>query len=234
MIAAAESPCAGLNFNLDPDVRLAGSDGRTGAERHRLCTGAATGHLSHYQLTRTQYLIYRRRRSCRMMRPSTSSRPRSGELARHGYPRYEVSAYARADRRCRHNLNYWEFGGLSRASRRRRARQGPIHRANSASVESQTPRDYLARAGRPASAAMHRCARPSCRWSFDECPSVWSKGPGAVRRNAGLAVTLEPGWSQARTRLLESDPERPPEASELGLRFLNDLLQAFMPEAEQV
>ena len=31
-------------------------------------------------------------------------------LAAAGYAQYEVSAYARAGRRCAHNLNYWSFG----------------------------------------------------------------------------------------------------------------------------
>lgn len=31
-------------------------------------------------------------------------------LARHGYARYEVSAFARDGRRAAHNLNYWRFG----------------------------------------------------------------------------------------------------------------------------
>jgi putative oxygen-independent coproporphyrinogen III oxidase len=31
-------------------------------------------------------------------------------LAQQGYQRYEVSAFARTDRRSRHNLNYWRFG----------------------------------------------------------------------------------------------------------------------------
>ena len=32
------------------------------------------------------------------------------ELAKHNYQQYEVSAYARANKRCQHNLNYWQFG----------------------------------------------------------------------------------------------------------------------------
>lgn len=31
-------------------------------------------------------------------------------LEQHGYHRYEISNYARADRECRHNLKYWRFG----------------------------------------------------------------------------------------------------------------------------
>lgn len=31
-------------------------------------------------------------------------------LERHGYRRYEVSAFARSGHECRHNLNYWRFG----------------------------------------------------------------------------------------------------------------------------
>ncbi len=32
------------------------------------------------------------------------------KLAEAGFLRYEISAYARAGKRCRHNLNYWRFG----------------------------------------------------------------------------------------------------------------------------
>lgn len=31
-------------------------------------------------------------------------------LSQHGYHQYEVSAYAKPNRRCLHNLNYWKFG----------------------------------------------------------------------------------------------------------------------------
>ena len=31
-------------------------------------------------------------------------------LAKHGFERYEISAYARTGSRCQHNINYWQFG----------------------------------------------------------------------------------------------------------------------------
>ena len=31
-------------------------------------------------------------------------------LQQHGYQQYEISAYARPDQQCRHNLNYWRYG----------------------------------------------------------------------------------------------------------------------------
>jgi oxygen-independent coproporphyrinogen-3 oxidase len=52
----------------------------------------------------------------------------------------------------------------------------------------------------------------------------------AERTGLPLAA-LEPGLGRARERdLLEKDPERL-QASERGLRFLNDLLQEFMPSS---
>ena len=43
-------------------------------------------------------------------------------LAANGFARYEISAYARAGRRCVHNVNYWQFGDYLRR-RRGRSRQ---------------------------------------------------------------------------------------------------------------
>ena len=52
-------------------------------------------------------------------------------------------------------------------------------------------------------------------------------------QRTGLPLTaLEPALSQAREReWLEADPQRL-QATALGLRFLNEVLQAFMPDAE--
>ena len=57
----------------------------------------------------------------------------------------------------------------------------------------------------------------------------------AIGERAGLSLAaLEPGWSRARARgLMRNDPDHL-QATELGLRFLNDLLQEFMPEADEV
>ncbi len=69
-------------------------------------------HLSYYQLTLEANTPFHRNppplpdedELCRMQRLIQAV------LRSAGYARYEVSAYARAARRCRHNLNYWRFG----------------------------------------------------------------------------------------------------------------------------
>ena len=160
------------------------------------------------------------------------------ELARHGYPRYEVSAYARADRRCRHNLNYWAFGdylgiGAGAHGKLSDPAAGQIQRL----WKVKHPRDYLARAGTPAGVggdAPVREAELPLEFS-DECLASGRRGAGGAVRRArrsaagGAGTRLEPGTGSG---LLENDPERL--QSELGLRFLNDLLQAFIPETEPV
>src|SRR4051812_49340624 len=72
----------------------------------------APAHVSHYQLTLEPNTLFAAKppplpdsdaawdmqEACQMW------------LDAAGYAQYEVSAYARAERRCAHNLNYWRFG----------------------------------------------------------------------------------------------------------------------------
>jgi len=72
----------------------------------------APAHLSHYQLTLEPNTAF-------AANPPplpddddawTMQEACQARLAEAGYTQYEVSAYARAGRRCLHNLNYWTFG----------------------------------------------------------------------------------------------------------------------------
>jgi oxygen-independent coproporphyrinogen-3 oxidase len=65
-------------------------------------------------------------------------------LARHGYHRYEISAFAKPDMQCVHNRNYWEFGdylGIGAGA------HGKITQADGHIIRTQKsrlPKDYLA------------------------------------------------------------------------------------------
>lgn len=242
-IAAAEAAhAAGLdNFNLDLMFGLPGQTVAQALTDIACALALQPAHLSYYQLTLEPNTRFYRSPP---LLPDDETidviQDRAQEeLARHGYPRYEVSAYARADRRCRHNLNYWEFGdylgiGAGAHGKLSDPAAGQIQRL----WKVKHPRDYLARAGTPAGVggdAPVREAELPLEFLMNALRLVEGVPAALFGERAGLPLAaLEPGWSQARTRgLLENDPERL-QASELGLRFLNDLLQAFIPETEPV
>jgi putative oxygen-independent coproporphyrinogen III oxidase len=242
-ISAAEAAhAAGLdNFNLDLMFGLPGQTVAQALTDIACALALQPAHLSYYQLTLEPNTRFYRSPP---LLPDDETidviQDRAQEaLARHGYPRYEVSAYARADRRCRHNLNYWEFGdylgiGAGAHGKLSDPAAGQIQRL----WKIKHPRDYLARAGTPAGVggdAPVREAELPLEFLMNALRLVEGVPAALFGERAGLPLAaLEPGWSQARTRgLLENDPERL-QASELGLRFLNDLLQAFIPETEPV
>ena len=112
--AAREGKAAGVDsLNLDlmyalPDQTVAEALDDL-AEAIRL----EPDHISWYQLTIEPKTEFARRpplglpdidRACEIEEAGTEL------LERHGYRRYEVSAFARDGHRCEHNVNYWRFG----------------------------------------------------------------------------------------------------------------------------
>lgn len=111
--AVAAARAAGFD-NINLDLMFGLPEQTVTAALDDLATAIALGpkHLSFYQLTvepNTRFYkdpprlpdedtVEAMQRACQAL------------LARQGYRRYEVSAYAQTDFRCRHNLNYWQFG----------------------------------------------------------------------------------------------------------------------------
>ncbi|MDG4553916.1 MAG: radical SAM family heme chaperone HemW [Candidatus Competibacter sp.] len=237
-VAAAEAAhAAGLdNFNLDLMFGLPGQTVERALTDIAHALALQPAHLSYYQLTlEPNTRFYRSPPLLPGDETIDAIQDRAQEeLARHGYARYEVSAYARAARRCRHNLNYWEFGdylgiGAGAHGKLSDSAAGQIQRL----WKVKHPRDYLARAGTPAGIggdAPVREAELPLEFLMNALRLVEGVPAALFGERAGVSLAaLEPGWSRARARgLMENDPERL-QATELGLRFLNDLLQAFMP-----
>ena len=237
--AAAELHAAGLtNFNLDLMYALPGQERAGALADVDAALALAPAHLSHYQLTLEPGTAFAARppplpdedEAAAMLEECAAS------LAAAGFARYEVSAYARPGRQCRHNLNYWSFGdylgvGAGAHGKLTFPARGTIVRT----VQPREPRRYLA--APPGELARNAVTPADLPFEFML---------NALRLTAGFALdafaarTGLPGSAiaaplerlEARGLLARTpDGYRP---SELGLRFLNDLLVDFMPESAEM
>ena len=238
-VAAAEAAhAAGLdNFNLDLMFGLPGQTVEQARADIATAISLRPAHVSYYQLTIEPNTLFHRSPPSLPDDETTDAiqREAQNELARHGYRRYEVSAYARESRRCRHNLNYWEFGdylgiGAGAHGKLTDPAAGRIHRL----CKVKHPGDYLERAGTLAGIGGDRPIPEidlPVEFLLNALRLVEGVPAEVFQERTGLPPTvLEPALSRARERgLLESDPARL-RPTELGLRFLNDLLQGFMPD----
>jgi len=153
-------------------------------------------------------------------------------LARAGYGHYETSAYARTDRQCGHNLNYWQFGdylGIGAGAHSKLSFPQRIVRE----LRWKQPRQYLAKvaAGLPLQET-HDVSRDDVGFEFmlnamrltAGVPATWF----AERTGYPLSLVARAVDAASRKGLLDTDPAmlRP---TPLGRRFLNDLLELFLP-----
>lgn len=151
-------------------------------------------------------------------------------LAEAGLQQYEVSAYARDQRRARHNLNYWQYGdfiGIGAGAHGK-------HTHNNGRIErywkTRLPKDYLdpARAFRAGNRIL---AQEELAFDFlmnvlrlvDGVPSHWYSertGQPIEQIASQLDATVSRGLLQPWHQQLRT--------SERGQLFLNDLLQGFL------
>jgi putative oxygen-independent coproporphyrinogen III oxidase len=152
-------------------------------------------------------------------------------LAGAGFGQYEVSAYARPDRRCAHNLNYWRFGdylGIGAGAHGKISDAGGVRRR----WKTRLPAAYLATGGQPARIGGDGYV------STDDLPFEYMlnalrlidgvpmadfserTGLPAATIAQGLATGIARGWLVADPAALRT--------TALGQRFLNDVIEAFM------
>ncbi len=153
-----------------------------------------------------------------------------------GFRQYEVSAFAREGRECRHNRNYWEFGDYLAIGADAHGKYTVAkHKAILRRVRHRQPQRYLRAAGeRDFIAEEHAVAQAELPFEFFLNALRLTDGvPAALfGERTGLAIdTLEPLLQQARRDgLLDDDRDRL-RPSALGRRFLNNLLDRFLPDA---
>jgi oxygen-independent coproporphyrinogen-3 oxidase len=145
-----------------------------------------------------------------------------------GFEHYETSAFAKPGRRCRHNLNYWEFGdylGLGAGAHGKLSFADRVTRHE----RIKQPREYLAAQGEVPQRVIEARELPF-EFMLNALRLIEGFPAELFAARCGLPLSAaEAGLRAAEERgLIERDPLRI-RPSGKGRRFLNDLLELFLP-----
>lgn len=223
------------NFNLDLMYALPSQTLEESRLDLSIAIGMAPPHLSLYHLTlepNTYFAKYP---------PAVPDDDASAEMqdmidaatAAAGYLHYEVSAYAQAGRQARHNLNYWQFGDYLGIGAGAHSKLSFPHRVVRQARFKQ-PKAYLEHMQRGNAVQEEvEIGRGELGFEF-------------MLNTLRLYNGFEPNLFAERTGLTLNAIEKPLNAAEakgllyrdhqiikptaLGLRFLNDLQQMFLPD----
>lgn len=224
------------NFNLDLMYALPGQSLAEARSDIEQALAYAPPHLSVYHLTIEPNTYFDRYPPAVPDDDAAAAMQEAIEdsLGQAGYEHYETSAYARAGARSRHNLNYWRFGdylGIGAGAHSKLSLPERVVRQ----ARYRQPREYMERV--LAGSAVQTEETP------DAAGIVFEFMMNALRLTEGFPLALfeeRAGVPLARALsrldeaerrgLVERDFERV-RPTLLGRRFLNELLQIFLPEA---
>jgi len=199
---------------------------------------SGTTHLSFYHLTLEPNTFFYRHPPVLPEEDAAAAMQDAigAQLAESGYVHYETSAWAKSGRECRHNLNYWRFGdylGIGAGAHSKLSFPDRVER----SMRCKDPRNYLERAARGEPVQERKeTSRADLVFEFMmnalRLPEGFPVALFVERTGLQIAVAERPLREAEARGLIVRDHERI-RPTDLGQRFLNDLLQLFLP-AERV
>jgi len=219
------------NVNLDLMYGLPGQS--AAMARADIEAGVATGvpHLSAYQLTiEPNTAFYSKPPSLPGHDLSADMQVMVEETLRGaGFENYETSAFARPGHRCRHNLNYWEFGdylGIGAGAHGKVSFPDRITRHS----RIKQPREYLAAGSTLAEDKVIPAAEVPFEFMLNALRLPYGFSSTLFQERTGLPVTAvaRPLQVAEEKGLLERDLQRIRPTAK-GRRFLNELLELFLP-----
>jgi oxygen-independent coproporphyrinogen-3 oxidase len=153
-------------------------------------------------------------------------------LADRGYVHYETSAFAQPGRECQHNLNYWRFGdylGIGAGAHGKLSLPDRIFRQ----MRWKNPREYMDKALAGAPVQTEQDVGPAdLPFEFMmNALRLTAGGPLRMfeeRTGLPLRAVLDPLERAEALGLIERDHEKVAPTLR-GQRFLNELLQLFLP-----
>ncbi|MBK5102748.1 MAG: oxygen-independent coproporphyrinogen III oxidase-like protein [Burkholderiales bacterium] len=222
------------NINLDLMYALPQQTLQQAEEDIETALGLGTPHLSAYHLTLEPNTLFHRHppplpdgELAADMQDMIEAR-----LAGGGYVNYETSAFARPGQECRHNLNYWRFGdylGIGAGAHSKLSFPDRILRQ----MRYKQPREYMRKtaAGSPVQDE-HVVTRRDLGFEFMMNALRLAGGVEAAlfAERTGLALNaMEQPLREAVQRGLITRDHVRIAPTKRGQRFLNDLLQLFLP-----
>ena len=225
------------NFNLDIMFGLPNQNEKTARNDVETAIALEPSHLSYYQLTlEPNTLFYQQPPTLPDEDPIIDWQIANQQrLAEAGYQQYEVSAYAKNNMQCQHNLNYWQFGdylGIGAGAHGKisdAAKQSVIRRS-----KQKQPQAYIDSAGTP---TIILSEEPITKHDMG-----FEFMLNALRLTAGFPTPL---FYQHSGLPLSHINKALQQAEELGLitrdihlicptekgqRYLNTLIELFLPE----
>ena len=152
-------------------------------------------------------------------------------LAAHGYQHYETSAFAQPNRQSRHNLNYWQFGdylGIGAGAHSKLSFPNKVIRQ----VRYKQPQAYLQQVAKDApSQSEHEVSRDELPFEFMLNALRLNKGFNDslfAERTSLPLLLIRRELAEAEQRGLLTREQQRIAPTELGRRFLNDLVQVFL------
>jgi putative oxygen-independent coproporphyrinogen III oxidase len=222
------------NVNLDVMYALPGQTPDEARADVEAALDAGVAHLSFYHLTiEPNTHFYRHPPVLPDDDASAAMQDLIGAaLAERGYVHYETSAWARPGRECRHNLNYWRFGdylGIGAGAHSKLSFPDRVMRG----ARWKQPREYLERVreGRPVQES-HEVGREDLVFEFmmNTLRLIDGFPVSLLAERTGLQIaSAEKALREAEARGLVVRNHERIAPSALGQRFLNDLLQLFLP-----
>lgn len=225
------------NFNLDLMYALPSQTMQEAQKDIATAIGFAPPHLSLYHLT-LEPNTYFAKYPPAIPDDDASAEMQdmiSAETGAAGYRHYEVSAYARAGRQARHNLNYWEFGDYLGIGAGAHSKLSFPHRVIRQARYKQ-PKSYLEHS-RTGNAIQQETEVARNELAFEFMLNALRLADGfevnMFTERTGLTLNMiEKQLVAAETKGLIYRDHRIIKPTELGQRFLNDLQQMFLNDAE--
>jgi oxygen-independent coproporphyrinogen-3 oxidase len=150
-------------------------------------------------------------------------------LNHNGFQHYETSAFAKPGLRCRHNLNYWQFGdylGIGAGAHGKLSFPDHVTRH----ARARQPNEYMKADARTEESVVPVADLPF-EFMLNALRLVGGFDVTLFSDRTGLPIHLIQSRLEAAEKkgLVERDWKRI-RPTERGRRFLNDLLEAFLPD----